>query len=207
MTSSVIFDMGNVLIDWDRHRPLAPFFSSEGAAQTFFASDWRLIYDAVHDGDGDAAVCLAPLRAARPDLASLIDFYAFRWGEFIVGPIEPSVGVLRELAERGVRLFGLTNWPVQMWPPERTVAAGRFDFSFLELFEDIVVSGVEKCRKPDVEIYRRALARFGLDASDAMFVDDLKENVDAASSVGIAGHHYQGPERLREALVAAGLLD
>ena len=77
-------------------------------------------------------------------------------------------------------LFALTNWSADLFP----VALDRFDF--LDLFEDIVVSGEEGVAKPDPEIFEvleeRVSHRAGLD--DCIFIDDSPANVVAAAEQG-----------------------
>jgi HAD superfamily hydrolase (TIGR01509 family) len=63
-----------------------------------------------------------------------------------------------------------------------------------------------RLRKPDAEIYLLALRQFGLEAADAIFVDDLVENVDAANDLGMTGILFQGAVDLRRELTQLGLL-
>jgi HAD superfamily hydrolase (TIGR01509 family) len=59
-------------------------------------------------------------------------------------------------------------------------------------FDAIVISGVEKCRKPDEKIYRLALSRLGLLPDEAMFFDDFQENVDGANRIGMQAVLFEG---------------
>jgi HAD superfamily hydrolase (TIGR01509 family) len=59
-------------------------------------------------------------------------------------------------------------------------------------FDAIVFSGVEKCRKPDEKIYRLALSRLGVSPGEAMFFDDVQENVDGANRIGMQGVLFEG---------------
>jgi putative hydrolase of the HAD superfamily len=58
-------------------------------------------------------------------------------------------------------------------------------------FETLVISAEEGVRKPEPTIYERALQRLGVAAEDAVFVDDVLENIEAARQVGLAGIHFQ----------------
>lgn len=49
-----------------------------------------------------------------------------------------------------------------------------------------------KARKPHAEIYERALAHFGVSASDAFLADDKVENIEGARSVGVHAHWLEG---------------
>ena len=79
-------------------------------------------------------------------------------------------------------------------------------YGFLGKFSDIVVSGQVRMRKPDAEIYRHALERFGLSGEEAVFVDDLPENVEAACELGLHGIRFTDARALREELTQLGLL-
>jgi epoxide hydrolase-like predicted phosphatase len=63
-----------------------------------------------------------------------------------------------------------------------------------ELFDDVVDSSEVGLRKPDARIYHLALERLGVDAADAVFVDDAPGNVAGAERVGIRSVLI-GPER------------
>jgi 2-haloacid dehalogenase len=110
--------------------------------------------------------------------------------------------LVAELDARGVPLFAITNFSHEFWPLFRAQEAAMF-----APFRDIVVSGVEKLVKPDAAIYRLALDRFGLDAGEAVFIDDNEANIAGARSVGIHALHFTGEPKLRRELRGLGLLD
>ncbi|RZM08561.1 MAG: HAD family phosphatase, partial [Sphingomonas sp.] len=72
-------------------------------------------------------------------------------------------------------------------------------------FRDVVVSGEEKMVKPDAAIYRLALARFGLTAQEAVFVDDNAANVAGAQALGIESVLFTDAADFRARLVELGL--
>ncbi len=70
-------------------------------------------------------------------------------------------------------------------------------------FDVIVVSSEVGLTKPDPRIFELCLARLGVDAGRALFVDDRIENVEAAAGVGLRTLHFTGDESvgaLRELL-------
>lgn len=203
---AALFDMGSVLIAWDARPSYRPYFPSEGALERFLRGDFRQIYDAVHDGDGSMAECLAPLRRSSPHLGQLIDVYEHEWPSFVQGVMQESVDVVRELDAAGVPLYGVTNWPRQVWPPQRLFPGAAGEYGFLELFEDIWVSGEHRLRKPHPKSFRSALERFGLEAEHAVFVDDLAENVAAAAELGMPSIRFVAAPQLRRELRALGMI-
>ena len=109
--------------------------------------------------------------------------------------------LVADLNARGVPLFAITNFSGEFFPHFRGREAHLFD-----RFRDIVVSGDERLTKPDPAIYRLALDRFGLEARDAVFIDDRLDNIDAARAIGMTGLHFVDAQTLRGQLGELGLL-
>jgi len=70
------------------------------------------------------------------------------------------------------------------------------------VFDLLVFSGEEGVQKPDPEIFRRALARLGAAPGEAVFVDDVEANVEAARRMGMAGIHFRNPAQARAGVEA-----
>jgi putative hydrolase of the HAD superfamily len=71
----------------------------------------------------------------------------------------------------------------------------------------MVISAEEKIAKPDPRLYRLALDRLGVQAAEAIFLDDFSENVHAAEQLGLHAVHFTSSEQARRdinALIAAG---
>lgn len=64
-----------------------------------------------------------------------------------------------------------------------------------ELFDAVLISGELGLRKPDVEVFRLAAERIGVPGEACVFVDDLRENVEAAERVGMRGILHEDPAR------------
>ena len=62
--------------------------------------------------------------------------------------------------------------------------------------EDMVISGIEHVMKPDHRIFEIALDRFGIEASETVFIDDNPNNVKAACEMGIHGILFQSKDLL-----------
>lgn len=69
-----------------------------------------------------------------------------------------------------------------------------------DLFEEIVISGDVRVIKPDPKIFELILDRLGIKPNEAVFIDDIAYNVDAANSLGIKGILFEGTVRLKETL-------
>lgn len=197
----VIFDLGGVLLDWNpRYLYRKLFDGDERAVDAFLRDvchhDWNLAQDAGRDFD-DAVAALMP---EHRDKLPLILAWRDRFAEMIPDALHATVAIARELKDRGVPLYALTNFSHETFPSQRR----RFDF--MGWFDGIVVSGEEKVIKPDPRIYRILLARYALRADEAVFVDDNPANAEAASALGLHGVHFTSAPMLRRELVGVGLL-
>lgn len=74
------------------------------------------------------------------------------------------------------------------------------------LFDDIVISAEVGMRKPQPEIFELVLGRLGVQSNQALFIDDLQRNVDAARQAGLLAHRFVGPGPLKQLLARRGLL-
>jgi 2-haloacid dehalogenase len=199
--ASVVFDVGNVLVDWNPRAVFAQHIADPARLDRFLGEvatmDWHL----QHDAGRDFAETSAERIALFPDEAENIR----RWGaEFgaTIGDLLPGMAdLVADLDARQVPLYAITNFSHEFWPPFRAREAALFD-----RFRDILVSGEVKLVKPDPAIYALALKRFGLGPGEALFVDDRQENVEAAERAGLAGHLFRDAQTLRAELKATGLL-
>jgi putative hydrolase of the HAD superfamily len=113
-------------------------------------------------------------------------------------PIAGMAELVEELKEKGYGIYLLSNASVRQhdyWP--------RVPGS--EFFDGTLISADEKIMKPQPEIYRLCMQRFGLKPEECMFIDDVQANVDGAVACGIAGVVFKGAAALRSSLKAAGI--
>lgn len=200
---AVVFDLGGVLIDWDPRLIFQQHFATRGVLEAFLVEVFWRAHHACHDTLAPFEETLAPYKRDYPHFAPALDAMATDWQKAVMGPIPETVAVLEELVARDVPVFALSNWPAQTWPPAHPHAD---DYAFLDHFRSIVVSGQVQLRKPDPAIYKLALEQFGLEADEALFVDDLAGNADAATQAGMIGHQFLSADHLRTRLAAARLL-
>lgn len=106
-----------------------------------------------------------------------------------------TIDVLVDLRDGGTRLALLSNAGADFGSYFRQGLIGS-------LFERVFVSGELLLMKPDAAIFRHALEELGVDAADAVFIDNKPENVAGAASLGITGHVFTGAAPLRGFLEA-----
>ncbi len=200
MIKAVVFDVGNVLFHWDMRVLFSKHIGDSAELDWFLSNVVTTQWHFQADAGRMVSDMTAELSAQFPHYSHLIDIYAGRFNETIPGPVAGSLEIVEELAQRGVPIFGITNFGAEFWDGFRPTQP-VFDH-----FTDIVVSGVEKMVKPDAAIYRLALQRFGLEAGEGIFIDDMPANVDAARANGFAGHQFIDAVNLRAELLTLGLL-
>ncbi len=199
--TSVIFDVGHVLYDWDPRILYERLFDDEQALDAFLRDVATREWHFQHDAGRPFAETSAELIARHPDHADMIRLWGPRFSEQIPGPMPGMIELVEELDAAGVPLFAITNFSGEFFAPFRLREARLFD-----RFRDIVVSGDEKMVKPDRAIFELALRRFGVAADETIFVDDNEANVAGAEAVGIRAHHFRGAEALRAELKSLELL-
>jgi putative hydrolase of the HAD superfamily len=105
-----------------------------------------------------------------------------------------TVALLRSLRSRGVPLYCLSNMPASVYGRLRQM------HDFWDVFQGIVISGEVGMVKPSLEVFELVLARHNLTASQAIFFDDMPENVAAARSVGMDAIVFRDADQCRSAL-------
>ncbi|MDF2605394.1 HAD family phosphatase [Sphingomonas sp.] len=198
---AVVFDIGNVLYDWDPKVLYRRLITDDEALDVFLRDVCSKEWHFQHDAGRPFAETSAELCAQFPDHADLIAQWGPRFSEQIPGPIDGMSELVAALDEAGVPLFAITNFSDEFFTPFREREAAMFD-----RFRDIVVSGTEKLVKPDPAIYHLALDRFGLKPNEALFVDDRQDNVDAAAAIGMHAVLFTDTATLRAELTRQGLL-
>ncbi len=197
--TTVVFDLGNVLLDWDPRRLFRELIDDPDELEHFMTSICNRAWHDEQDRGRSTVEATAELQQRHPEHADLIAAYYGRWPDMTAGALPATVDILRELRDAGVRLIGLTNWPAQTFPPARD------RFEFFSWFDGIVVSGEEGMAKPDEEIFTLLLDRYDVDPSTAAYVDDTSVHVETARRLGLTGFVFSDAVRLRKDFASVGL--
>jgi 2-haloacid dehalogenase len=193
--TTIIFDLGGVLIDWNPRYLYRKLFKTEEEVTWFLdnicTSEWNDQQDAGRSFE-DAT---RELIQKHPEYEDPITAWYGRWQETIDGPIAGTVEILRSIREaQNYRLYALTNWSAETFP----WALENFDF--LHWFEGIVVSGVEKTRKPLPGFFQILFDRYKIKPEEALFIDDNLHNIEGAKAVGMTTILFTDPKQLLEEL-------
>ncbi|MGH9501220.1 MAG: HAD family hydrolase [Terriglobales bacterium] len=198
---AVILDYGEVLCYPPTAPEMARMAGLFGMEPAPFRQLWdrnRLLYDR---GDlspeaywstlaKDARVRLTPEQVTQ-----LRQWDVEMWGH--ENPI--MIEWLKQIHSSGIKTGLLSNMPHDM------IRYVRMNFAWLKYFDHQTFSAEEALIKPDPAIYEHSLQGVGVDASEALFVDDKEPNVQGALSVGIRAIRFQGLEQFSDDLEKLGL--
>ena len=197
---AVIIDYGEVLChraseeEWGR---LAGAFGVERAG---FPGLWEKDRGAFDRGDmtaeeyWSALAVNAGVRLSAEELAKVCEWDIAMWGQANL----EMVGWLRRLRAAGIRTGLLSNMHHDM------IGYLRENFEWLDQFDFKTFSAEARLIKPDAAIYLHTLRGLGVEAGEALFVDDREVNVRAARDLGIRAVRFVGIGQLREELAGMG---
>lgn len=181
MIKNIVFDMGGVLIRFDRHY----FIERLGVAaededillrEVFRSLEWAQM-DRGSLTDDEAAAIIKKRVPER--LHDAVDKLVSMWDRPIL-PIEGMEELVAELKAGGYGIYLLSNASYRQhdyWP---RVPASKY-------FDGTLVSADVHLVKPQPEIYRRFFDTFGLAAEECCFIDDFPMNIEGAYYSGMEG--------------------
>lgn len=198
---TIIFDLGGVLIDWNPRYLYRKLLKDEDEVSWFLENICTSEWNDQQDAGRSFEEATSELIRKYPEWEEAITAWYSRWKETMGGAIHETVDILRHIKEsKRYRLYALTNWSAETFP------WALDNFEFLHWFEGIVVSGLEKTRKPFPEFYKILFDRYGIDPSKAVFIDDNIKNIRGAAEAGLATIHFENPSRLKSQLTQLGVV-
>ena len=196
---AVVFDIGNVLINWAPERMFDREIGRERRERLFQEVDLAEMNDRVDLGaDFDAAV--EAKAAQHPNWRDEIILWRDNWIEMASPAIGHSAALLQALQRNGVPVFSLSNFGI------RTFEIARARYPVLNSFDRQFISGHLGMMKPDPAIYDALEKATEIPPSRLLFTDDRPDNIEAARERGWQVHLFEQPQSLADRLVAEGLL-
>jgi 2-haloacid dehalogenase len=192
---AIIFDFGNVLIEWNPRFVYQRFFPNNPDGMERFLrevnfTDWNL----QQDKGRPFVEGVAALSQQFPHYSHLIQAYHAHWIDSIGEPVAGAVHILKQLKQAGYPIYGLSNFSAETFPYIRE------KHNFFDLLDDMVISGEVGYVKPQPEIYQTLLDKIRRPAQECLFIDDALPNIQQAQRMGFAVVHFQSPEQLEASL-------
>ena len=196
MIDTVVFDVGNVLVEWNYLDYLDSLgFSEETKNAVVKAIFQNPVWNSLDQGTVSAEDALVSFIRTAPDYEQEIRT-AFGGCENCIHLFPYSVEWVQSLKERGCRVLILSNYSEYL--SEKT----KDRMEFLPLMDGTLFSYRVQMVKPQPQIYRKLIEMFDLVPERTVFIDDMKENVDGAAAFGIHPIHFLGYEDAKEKLAA-----
>lgn len=193
---AVILDYGEVIChaptaaDWSR---MAGLFKVDPASFRQLWARNRISYDR---GDLSYEAYWAEIADETKTKLQAADLKVLSpWDVEMWARIDPTmVEWLERLHSSGIRTGLLSNMPNDM------IRHVREQFRWLANFDHQTFSAEVRLAKPDAAIYHHSLKGLGVEASDALFVDDRAANVEGAQAIGLRAIRFQSVAQLRDDL-------
>ncbi|WP_397542835.1 HAD-IA family hydrolase [Roseovarius salis] len=196
---AVIFDIGNVLIEWQPEKYFDSIIGPARRREMFAEIDIHAMMVRIDAGEEFAAV-IEDTAAGHPRWREHVLRFRWKWCDIAQPDIPGSVRLLLALRCKGVPVFALSNFGAQNFP------LSEKQFPFLAEFDRRYISGEMGMVKPDPAIYAAVEADCGIAPSRLFFTDDRADNIAAARERGWRAHLFDGPDGLAQALANQGLL-
>ncbi len=192
---NIVFDLGGVVFNWQPDTIIRRVFQDPDTqdlvrAEIFEHADW------VELDRGTIALDQAIVRGAsrtglpHEDIEKLLNEVPRS-----LTPIQGTIELIRSMGGSNNRFFVLSNMHIA------SISYLEKKHKIWDMFDGIVISSRIQKVKPEIEIYEHLLSEYQLEASETIFIDDMSENLTAASSIGIQTIKFVDPPQCRHDLV------
>lgn len=197
-TKAILLDIGNVLlkINWKKALDIANIPNIK-AKKFQEIGQWQIYHD-YESG-------LITREQFRLQLCQKLEIklspeqFEKIWCACFDGEVEGIADLLDPLAKK-IPLYTLSNTNELHFEHFKK-------FPIFKNFKNLLVSHILHCRKPNKEIYLKAISHTGFKAEEILFIDDLEENLQAARQLGVRSEHcFQSCTRFSEILRTSHLL-
>lgn len=197
---ALLWDYGNVLVGWSPRQYYETIIQDKARLEFFLENVCSMEWHSLNDAGIGMAQNIANRQKQYPEFAREIGLWQSNFGDTLAGEISSSVAILKQVHAQNFPQYCLTNMAQEV----EDVCFNPFNLR--QYFKDIIVSGAEKCVKPDEKIYEIALKRMGLKPEQVFFTDDNSANINAAAKMGFKTHLFKNDGGLEIALKEIGIL-
>jgi len=187
-----LFDLGGIFFDWSPKYFFDKIFTDKNELNFFLTKvcneEWNIKQDAgrkIQDAEYE-------LITQFPNYKEQIKLYYSNHHNMIRGVFQESIDLLIELKSKKFQSYVLSNWSAE------TFKGMTENYPFLKLFDGMLISGEYKLIKPDPSIYKLAIKLFNIIPEETVFIDDKKENIEAANDLNFITIHITNPNKIKD---------
>lgn len=192
----IVFDIGRVLIHWDREIPYRRLIPDEAERMWFLDNVCSLEWNLEQDRGRPWEAAENQLIELHPGHAENIRSFRRHWTEMIPHHHEAPVQLMLKWISEGKDVTLLTNFATD------TFEEAAEKFGFLKSPRGATVSGGIGLVKPDEEIFHHHRISFDLDPEKSLFLDDSEANIHTARRLGWHAIHVRDPQNLPDQVLA-----
>jgi len=199
----IIFDLGGVLIEWDLPQIIQTLYGQDSSQANYLIqnlsanTEFKSLEVAYQKGLFTLSQMIfhtAQVLNISPHVAQVF----FEQSEQFLRPIQSNIEILKSLSQ--YRLLILSN------TSHNHIQFMKNNYHFFNVFERCYFSCELGMAKPDLEIFQYLQKDLDLDFSTCFFIDDTKENILAAKSLGLSVLHHPNGKDLTTSLKLTGLI-
>ena len=197
---NIVFDMGNVLLEWNPEKIVARFTDDKDKikkiSKALFANpEWGKLDEGAVSEEEVLNIAKSKLSEEyHDDLEEVFE----NW-HFCLPNISETNTLVKILRSNGYSVYLLSNAGVRFHNFKKEIHCLKYMNGYMFSYE-------EKCCKPSKEIYQRFFDKFDLKPEECLFIDDLEANCQGARNAGMEAYQYDGHfEELLEYLKSKGI--
>ena len=194
MIKTVIFDIGNVMVDFCFDQFIARYGYSEEILRrirkaTLESGFWKELDRGIFSYEE----VLLQFISKDPELEEQIrTLFSDTTG--IVLKRDYALPLVKHLRTAGYQVLALSNFP------EKVYLENREPLRFLDEMNGYILSYKDHVIKPDKEIFMLFMKRYGFLPEDCVFIEDLQENLDTAIRLSWNTIRFEDYDQMVEAL-------
>lgn len=190
MIKNVIFDIGNVILEYNPKEYLSKKLINIDLVSIIFkeifqSKEWEML----DRGTITEEEAINNIVNRNNDIECYIRGAFDNWYELLV-PINETISIIKSLKKEGYNIYFLSNFH------KISFEKIKEKYDFLNDFDGGIVSFKENLIKPEVDIYKRLLDEYKLKEEESVFIDDMEVNINAAKEININTILYKGNESL-----------
>lgn len=188
--SNIVFDMGNVLLDYSPHLMVSKFTNDIELIQLlvneiFYKQEWLDLDQGITTEDEAIVSISKRVDIEHMDLVKQI----FDSWHLYLTEREEMIDLLKVLTSKGYKLYLFSNASLRFYQYVNS-------FKCLDYFDLKVISADLKVSKPNHDFYRQASDICQIDLNESFFIDDSAINIIEANKLNMDGYIYNGTFRL-----------